>query len=813
MVSAGDSSAHEVAPRTVYVDDSISNMLSAMTSTEKNRLAPFKDYLEERMDTLRPDIASLQYLYDIKPYIYNTSTQYGKNGVVQVSPSSILTDFSKEYSGFNLFTDNISIFTELSPGLDGETVSDTMRRQYELVDGKWPEAADELVLIVDQNHTVTNITLYLLGLCNPDEMTALMASMITGEKVETNVSDLTFSFDDFYNLELHLAYNSDYFVPRDATYEENGREYVCYKDLRESDDFLPETVYDQGMRLRIVGIIAPSGDTAVSTGNMQGALGYTSALSAAIRARVNASAPVRQQLETPLHDIFTGLPFSLDSEKLSDAEKEEKLAQYFASLDDAGKAAAYLAIRAAISDEEMNAYLTAIESAFATYETKRQFLIDLYGFNSKNGSLATGSSANEAVSTILAIVKPVDGMDFDTAKGYYAYLVAYQYAAAFGLDGVALTPGVPAYEKYAGLIDALYNTEEKMSAAFRNMTEMTVRSVSPMVETFNVQLDLMKDGAPHLESYRQNVNAENDTVAKKREYIFSDLMTKNGVYDPTDALAASLRDYTDSLSGEEVETKFATLIELTYGQRIVSDEEYRNAATAAMLDAYLAGLSTQEYAALYQDHMEKAGTTFEETLKTLGASDGRDALSAIYIYPVDFAAKERLTAVITDYHNTVTNEEDKISYTDLVALMVSSVTTIVNAISYVLVAFVSVSLVVSSIMIGIITYISVLERTKEIGILRAIGASKRDISRVFNAETLIIGFTAGAFGILATLLLCIPINLLIHHLSNIRGINATLPVVAAFVLIAISMALTLIAGIIPSRIASKKDPVEALRTE
>ena len=145
--------------------------------------------------------------------------------------------------------------------------------------------------------------------------------------------------------------------------------------------------------------------------------------------------------------------------------------------------------------------------------------------------------------------------------------------------------------------------------------------------------------------------------------------------------------------------------------------------------------------------------------------------------------------------------------------MMSSVTIIVDAISYVLIAFVSISLVVSSIMIGIITYISVLERTKEIGILRAIGASKKDISRGFNAETLIIGFTAGAIGILSTLLLCLPINLILRAVTDMENIRAVLPVAAAFILVAISMGLTLIAGLIPSRIASKKDPVVALRSE
>ena len=174
-----------------------------------------------------------------------------------------------------------------------------------------------------------------------------------------------------------------------------------------------------------------------------------------------------------------------------------------------------------------------------------------------------------------------------------------------------------------------------------------------------------------------------------------------------------------------------------------------------------------------------------------------------------------LTELIGQYNEVCVEEgreDDVISYTDYLALMMSSISTIINVISYVLIAFVSISLVVSSIMIGIITYISVLERTKEIGILRAIGASKKDISRVFNAETLIIGFTAGAIGIGVTLLLCIPANLIIHHLTDITNL-AKLPWVGGAALVCISMILTTIAGLVPSAIAAKKDPVESLRSE
>lgn len=230
--------------------------------------------------------------------------------------------------------------------------------------------------------------------------------------------------------------------------------------------------------------------------------------------------------------------------------------------------------------------------------------------------------------------------------------------------------------------------------------------------------------------------------------------------------------------------------------------------------AYIAGLSDEEKAEIYASYAEEKNASYEQNLATLGVVN-LDNPSAINIFPKDFDAKEAITDIIADYNAEKTaagQEELVINYTDMVGLLMSSVTSIVNTVSYVLIAFVAISLVVSSIMIGIITYISVLERTKEIGILRSIGASKRDISRVFNAETLIVGLVSGLIGIGTTLLLCIPANIIIKSLTDISGI-ASLPPVGGVVLIIISMMLTVIAGLIPSRVAAKKDPVVALRTE
>ncbi len=272
-----------------------------------------------------------------------------------------------------------------------------------------------------------------------------------------------------------------------------------------------------------------------------------------------------------------------------------------------------------------------------------------------------------------------------------------------------------------------------------------------------------------------------------------------------------------SLTDEEMEVMFTTTakqaITMLYTSNLGSEfDSLSNDELADMLDNYIGGKSVEKLAKLF-DKCKKdiySNLTYDEVLSKFGLCYIEDPLR-INIYAKSFEDKNNLKNIIDDYNNDV-SEENRIAYTDYVGLMMSSVTKIIDIISYVLISFVSISLVVSSIMIGIITYISVLERTKEIGILRSIGASKKDISRVFNAEAVTIGFVSGMIGILVTLLLNIPINIIIKHLTKVETISR-LPVAGAIILVLISMFLTFIAGLIPSRMAAKKDPVLALRSE
>lgn len=309
----------------------------------------------------------------------------------------------------------------------------------------------------------------------------------------------------------------------------------------------------------------------------------------------------------------------------------------------------------------------------------------------------------------------------------------------------------------------------------------------------------------------ESINEQTSGFVGYKKELMEELINK--VNDSEIVKAQKANKKINVLTGREFETDYDSM---TYAHVL----GYINTLPQTEATQYMgyinsmkqSGKTEEEITKFFVDSMKAQNNdaTYESNLKLMGVSDLKKP-TAINIYPKDFESKESISEIIDKYNKDV-DESEQINYTDYIGLMMSSVTTIINAISYILIAFVSISLIVSSIMIGIITYISVLERTKEIGILRAMGASKKDISRVFNAETLIVGFVAGALGIGITILLLIPINAIIKAFTDIGGL-ALLPVAGAIILVIISMVLTFIAGLIPSKIAAKKDPVIALRTE
>ena len=275
-------------------------------------------------------------------------------------------------------------------------------------------------------------------------------------------------------------------------------------------------------------------------------------------------------------------------------------------------------------------------------------------------------------------------------------------------------------------------------------------------------------------------------------------------------------EYITAMSNEDLETMFRQMVEEQMKQEYAKNVEQQVEQMPAeqrvgALQMALPTYTTEQCVIYYDAILEFSESTYEQNLRELSDVNLEEP-ATINLYASSFENKDVLEEVIADYNESV-EELKQIRYTDYVGIMMSSITTIINAITYVLIAFVAISLVVSSIMIGVITLISVQERTKEIGILRAIGASKRNVSGMFNAETMIIGFTSGVIGVGVTYILCVIVNIILFALTEIHNLKAILPLEIAFVLVAISVLLTLISGIIPSRSAAKKDPVIALRTE
>lgn len=349
------------------------------------------------------------------------------------------------------------------------------------------------------------------------------------------------------------------------------------------------------------------------------------------------------------------------------------------------------------------------------------------------------------------------------------------------------------YDKEADTWTDMRDDKSYMKKLINNSLELKIVGiVRPKEDAVSTSMNGAIGYMSSLTEYVVNSVNKSDIVTQQQKTpdtdIFSGIAFSNGEEDKEPTI-------------EDVNAYVATL-----------DEEQQ-----AQMNAYMQTMTEEQIIEMFADKIKPATTeaTYEGNLNQLGVVD-LSKPSTINLYASTFEEKEAIADGIEAYNLKMTEEgkeEYKIQYTDFVGLMMSSISSIINVISYVLIAFVAISLVVSSIMIGIITYISVLERTKEIGILRSIGASKKDISRVFNAETMIVGFVSGALGILVTVVLNIPINMIIKALSGINGVSAALPVAGAVILVAISMILTLIAGLIPSKIAAKKDPVVALRSE
>lgn len=661
----------------VYANDRMYNLFNAAFTGEdiENNLTAFKAWLDSEMDegtsttNLYESVSTVQYQYgvEINTYVQNDEGDYRSTDL-----SAALSAESGSTGGSmaSVMASRLSVmnqWSEILPGTDGELISDLVYDQYDLLAGSWPAAADEVVLILDNNNEVTDIAFYALGLMSDDEVNDILSAVVNGEEIETG-NGKRVSYDDILGTSFKMVLNCDYYTKNSSG---------IWSDVREDEASLA-LVIENGYDLHIAGILRPKPEAASTS--ISGTFGYTSALTQYVIEKSAESEIVKEQLlpENENYDVLTGLPFVITEETdPSDSEKAERITEYFGTLTPVQKTELYTAMLSKPSDEYLEQTVEGYMQQFATRDSMIELAANTYHLE---------RAAAEA------------------------YLADY--------------------------------TDDELRDLLRTQLEKLV-----------------------IEKY-----------AEQAQLQVAQMM----------ASAAASGD-------------------------LFNSQGY--AAVAAAFDQMIAATTEETVLAGYYDEYMPStvsGSTLTDTLAALGSVNYETPVT-INIYAETFEDKEIIDGLIADYNASVT-EEDQIEYTDYVAMLMSGVTTMIDAVSYGLIGFVSISLVVSSIMIGIITYISVLERTKEIGILRSVGASKKDISRVFNAETIIVGFTAGLIGIGVTLLLNIPISMIAERLTGISGI-AVLPAAAAGILVAISVVLTMIAGLIPSKMAAKKDPVIALRTE
>ncbi|MBQ8350715.1 MAG: FtsX-like permease family protein [Clostridia bacterium] len=734
------------------------------TETRENDLAALRRYMEAHPEQFEKNMSALHYLYDISFDVY-TNDIAGNTVKVDAGEvfSAVLGDVSSSsmmssYSSIMSSSASMNIWEELIPGMEDENgnrapVSPMLKEQYTLRYGDWPSAANEVVLIVNSRNELSDMALYALGLKDRAELTDMMADIMANEKMpETKIEE--WAYEKICNTGLKLVLPTDYYMEITA---EGDEKRVWLKNDSAS------AVANAGVSLKITGIVAPAeGSTSTA---LSGVLGYTYHLTDYVMENVMSSEIMQYQLlpENENYDVFTGLPFALDeTNEKTDAEKKQAFIDYVGKMTNKQKYDLLIAINTVMPEEQKTAAV--------------------------NGQMAM----------LLAEGATMENPIYDRAK--MEQFVRDMYSQT------GMTASQELVEKYIERLE-----DDELADMIRQAVETAVIEGYRMQATAMIEKQLDTITPTELAKYKSDVLYIIATREAKQRYMIQHYEMLTAL--PRDAYTA----YLDGLSDEEIDVLMDGLLNILgneYLSGMVKQEDYRSIKAASMLDMQLSMLqSDSDYAALYDKHMPStvSESSLEENLELLGHVTP-DALDQIVIYVETFDKKTAITDGIAAY-NKQADEDSQINYTDYVALLMSGITTIIDAITYVLIAFVAISLVVSSIMIGIITYISVLERTKEIGILRAIGASKGNIASVFNAETLTIGFISGVIGIVVTLLLVMIVNVILFALTGIPNLQATLPWGAALILIGISMLLTTFAGLVPASIAAKKDPVVALRTE
>lgn len=750
----------------VGVTEMVTNMFSSIGS---NDLASLKEYLDSGESDIDQYTNAIEYTYNVAPQIYSSNT----DKLRQVNPDKSLSALGLGSTASSNSLMSMSMSTDVFYEMPSDP--NLYESQYDVKAGHWPENHNEVVLVLTGNGNISDFMLYTLGLRDANEFDDMVKKFAAEEEVTTpdNIEQPT--YDDILGITFKLVQATDYYVHDD--------EFNVWKDKTDDTDYMRNLV-NNGEDVKIVGIVQPREDATATM--LSSGINYPSTLTDYVIEQAASSTIVKDQLAHPDTNVFTDKPFGEED----DGEGFDMQSLFTIDGD---------AIQAAFKFDE-----SALTSGLSGMS------LDLSGLSLDMGSLPAFDGSSIALDpSSIDMSNLVDFSDIkldlgdvqptmDSAKMQAAMediMAGFNpWYANWAQEQVAqgkvptMEDGAKAYleseevqkkiaDAIMGSIDMKQATEALQTQLQQQLSAKMQQAVPAMAQALESQLQASITTA--MSSYMQNV------------------------------LGAYMQQMQTAL-----ETQVSAAMQQSMNQIAANMSNAMSIDESAFANAFQMNMDENDLTELMMSMMGKEDASYDNNLKKLGYAD-LNKPSGIDIYPIDFESKEKVIGILDAYNDRMTadGEDDKvITYTDFVGTLMASVTDIVNMISYVLVAFVAISLVVSSIMIGVITYISVLERKKEIGILRSIGASKGDISRVFNAETIIVGFTAGVIGIGLTMLACIPANAIVYSLFDVANV-ASLPWQAAVILVAISVFLTFLAGLIPSSAASRKDPVEALRSE
>ena len=828
----------------------INGMLSKTTSNDLASLKAFLDSSEE----IREYTNAVEYSYSMSPLIFRIDGSSYR----QINP-----DRSFESLGFGSSSNSlmsIAMSTDSFYTLPSE--DGLYKHQYDVKAGRWPESYNECVLVLLPSGRIPDITLYTLGLKDSAELDALIDAFAKEEPYDKELTRAEFDYEDFIGLTYKVVNYADLY-----SYDS---EYNVWVDKQDDRAYMRELI-SNGLDITRVGVVMASEDSDMAM--LQTGVGYPFELIERMVERSAASRITQSQLSNRYVNVFTGNEFGSEEDTGFDMDSlfsidENAFANAFKF--DTSKIAVDPAALSGLSNLDISSIITPDQLSIDPSTLPE---VDLSEILSDIDLDIDMDKVSEAVQNILEAYLEYASKDPSTdysklPESFREYLSDEQASSAIrkdlqdivsdsGLNKISqdditdavmlVMQGYPEYAAENGFTDPDMMSEYLSVYLLSDTGSQRVAEALAILQEKYGDIEIPEEDVQKLittitegyEAYAEEnekpqpskFNAsfeeymETDEGKKLIEEELGSAVDQEKLNEQIQAAAAKVMAQYQGAATEAMQSVTDTIMQAIVREIMVAMQKSMGSLAESMADAI--SFDTDAFSRAFQFNMdEKAlqelmtammetGTvSYESNLKKLGYADLAKP-SIISIYPKDFEAKNEVLRILDEYNERMqaTDESKVIQYTDTVGALMSSVTNIVDTISYVLIAFVAISLIVSSIMIGVITYISVLERRKEIGILRAIGASKRNISSVFNAETFIIGFLAGLIGVELSRLILIPGNMLIHHLTDNPSVNAFLPVRASVVLIILSVILTLIGGLIPSKKAAKSDPVTALRTE